>query len=153
MAKKRGRPALPIAVHLARNTFRPDRHGPRPSAAPLTLPRAVVTRSAPAASGDSTTGEALVAAIRTDWQADDPVGRVYLQTVGTSQDRRRTVAALLDGPEGLLAQLAAGKAGLAAKAVEVLLKAEKQASEELWTAIDRLHLEADAPSAAQKVAS
>ena len=38
MSKKRGRPPLPIAQHLARGTFRRDRHGPRPAQVPATYP-------------------------------------------------------------------------------------------------------------------
>ena len=153
MAKKRGRPPLPVSLHILNGTFRPDRHGPRPDKVAhgqeVRVPAPTCT-----AAEVQLDGAALMAAIRRDWQVDDQVGLTYLRAAGSSQDRRQALAALLDGPEGLLARLAKGETGLSAKAVEVILKAERQASEDLSIALDRLHLDDVKPVASgQRVAS
>jgi hypothetical protein len=145
MAASRTRvpPPKPLALHLQQGTWRISRHGPRPPKEPLRS-APVVPAARPSTRGPIASGAALETAIRTTWAVDDVVGQVYAQTAGQAFDRGAAVDALLDGPTGLLARLAAGEKGVSAKAVEVLLKAQRQAGEELITAIDRLELDPEA---------
>jgi hypothetical protein len=151
---KVGRPRLTAQEHWHRGTYRPDRHGPlpsRPQAVSAHVPRGVRHYDGNAVA--VLTGAALVAAIQATYEADDPLARVLLAAAGAAQDRRLALSALLDGSDGLLAQLAAGKAAMPAKAIEVLLKAEAQAADTFLTTIDRLHLDAVQPIGRHEVAS
>jgi hypothetical protein len=85
------------------------------------------------------TGQELAAAIRTTWAVDDPIACVHLKVIAVATDRRRVLDAALDGPDGLLAQLALGK--VAASAVNVILKAHQRASEQFAAAVTALDLE------------
>jgi hypothetical protein len=80
------------------------------------------------------------------WLLDDALAAAHLGHVAAAFDRLRLLDAALGGSHGLLAALAAGRRSTSAKAVEVLLKAERQAAETFEAAIAALDLAEQAPA-------
>ena len=142
--RRRGRPRLPIEVHLLRGTFRRDRHGERPksSAMPFRAPNVPAAAVVP-----TSTGAELVEAIRGTWQVNDPVAEEHLRTIAIAADRRRAIDLALDGEGGALRQMATGQ--LSATAVATLLKAQQQSIDQLSAAFTALDLEPASASARQ----
>jgi hypothetical protein len=135
MKRPRGRPRLPVEWHLLRGTYRRDRHGPLPAVAGETRNRPV-TGFVPAGAW---TGQTLIEALSKAWQLDDPMARVELEAAAVAYDRGRTLDALLDGSDGLIAKASTG--AISARVLEVITKARTSAAAELRLALDRLDLE------------
>jgi hypothetical protein len=94
-----GRKPLPVALHLARGTYRRDRHGPKPvtTAGALALQPAVDVPPMPKAvlAGLGERGRALVADLWCRWEDWQPETLVLLHEAGTVADTLAAYAGII----------------------------------------------------------
>jgi len=94
-----GRKRLPVALHLARGTYRPDRHGPRPApavAGTLALQPAVPALPKAVVAGLREPGLSFVARLWARYDDWNPAHEVVLHEVGLVVDTLDDISHALD---------------------------------------------------------
>lgn len=138
-----GRRPVPVALHVARGTYRRDRHGPLPAPAPVSAPPLPV--GAPAWLADlKPAGRELATSLLAEFQGWSSQELAVLRVAAEARDRQAQMSSIIDA-EGLVRR---GRSG--APVAHPLIRHERAAGQQVVAALRQLDFVDQAPTSSAR---